>query len=400
MADKDLRILRVNNQFQKFFPILQDVKNAYFPNILKQIGVPKSQIQEFEEMLLTDGKVLLPRIKLTINGEEKLFSLLSTNTTDENIPYLQGVQGQFVDRTQEWLLKREKEELLEQKLKDRVIIEEKTLQLEKLAKRLAKYLSPQIYRTVFSQKEDEKKNILRKPLTIFFSDIVHFTDLSDTLEPEQLAKIVNSYLSEMSAIAIQKGGTIDKFIGDAILVFFGDPETRGETNDALACIDMAITMQERIKKMQPHWKQLGAYKGVHVRMGITSGYCTVGNFGSNQRLDYTVLGSPVNLAARLQGLASPGKILVSESTEKLIKDHVRLRPFSEIKPKGFSRTVQTFEINGFFKKGPQEQGKSIIRTGEKVEVNIFDKKNIRAAIVELKQIQEEFESQLADSKNK
>ena len=87
MADKDLRILRVNNQFQKFFPILQDVKNAYFPNILKQIGVPKSQIQEFEEMLLTDGRVLIPRIKLTINGEEKLYAVVNQNISNKYLNF-------------------------------------------------------------------------------------------------------------------------------------------------------------------------------------------------------------------------------------------------------------------------------------------------------------------------
>ena len=392
MADDNLRILRVNEQFKKFFPILRDVTNAYFPNILNQIGVPETQIQEFEETLKREGKVLIPRIKLMFNGHERLFSLLSTKTHDDQIPYLNGVQGQFVDRTEEWKLRKETEELLEQKLKNRVLIEEKTLQLENLANKLAKYLSPQIYQSIFLQNGTEKRSILRKPLTIFFSDIVCFTDLSDTLEPEQLAKIINSYLSEMSSIAIDKGGTIDKFIGDAVLVFFGDPESMGEEADALACIDMAITMQNRIREKQKFWEQLGAYKGLKVRMGITSGYCTVGNFGSDQRLDYTVLGSPVNLAARLQGLATPGKILVSEATQKLIKEHIRLKKFSEITPKGFSRPTQTFEIVDFLFK--RNQKKNFEKVGKRVEVNIFDKSDITAALIELKEILKEFEYQI------
>ena len=92
------------------------------------------------------------------------------------------------------------------------------------------------------------------------------------MEPEKLALIINSYLSEMSTIAIKHGGTIDKFIGDALMVFFGDPETLGETDDALKCIEMAIDMQERVKELQTHWRGLGAVEGISVRMGISNGF--------------------------------------------------------------------------------------------------------------------------------
>ena len=166
--------------------------------------------------------------------------------------------------------------------------------------RLAKYLSPQIYDSIFADHQDAMKMIARKNLTIIFSDIEQFTDLSDALEPERLASVINTYLSEMSAIAIECGGTIDKFIGDSVLVFFGDPESDGEEEDALKCIEMAIRMQKRVAELQRFWKKHGVSNGMRVRMGINTGYCTVGNFGSELRLDYTVLGSPVNLAARLQ----------------------------------------------------------------------------------------------------
>ena len=132
------------------------------------------------------------------------------------------------------------------------------------------------------------------------------------MEPERLALVINSYLSEMSSIALECGGTIDKFIGDAILVFFGDPETDGDTEDALKCLEMALRMRLRIKELQKYWQKLGVSSGLEVRMGIATGYCTVGNFGSQMRLDYTVLGSPVNLAARLQSLAEPDSILIDE----------------------------------------------------------------------------------------
>ena len=117
--------------------------------------------------------------------------------------------------------------------------------------------------------------------------------MSDTLEPELLAKLVNNYLSEMTNIAIEFGGTIDKFIGDAVMVFFGDPKSEGDRQDALNCTKMAIRMQQRVGELQDYWKNLGIGEEIQVRMGISTGYCTVGDFGSQQRLDYTAFGSPV-----------------------------------------------------------------------------------------------------------
>ena len=167
------------------------------------------------------------------------------------------------------------------------------------------------------------------------------------MEPERLASVINTYLSEMSAIAIECGGTIDKFIGDSVLVFFGDPESDGEEEDALKCIEMAIRMQKRVAELQRFWKKHGVLNGMRVRMGINTGYCTVGNFGSELRLDYTVLGSPVNLAARLQQMAPADTILVSESTYNLIREHVECETFEEITPKGFARPIQVFRANDF-----------------------------------------------------
>ena len=152
-------------------------------------------------------------------------------------------------RTAEFNLRKERQNLLEEKIRDREIIEEKSRQLESLATRLAKYLSPQIYQSIFENETEGEQTHARKNLTIFLSDIVKFTDLADTLEPERLAAVINTYLSEMSAIAVECGGTIDKFIGDAVLIFFGDPETEGEQEDALKCAEMAIRMMKRVGEL-------------------------------------------------------------------------------------------------------------------------------------------------------
>lgn len=392
-ADADLRILKVNKNFRSFFPVLGNVSNAYFPDVLEQLGVASEDIRTFSEKLESDGRVLIPQILLVIEGEERVFSLLSTRTTDSNFSYLNGVQGQFVDRTAEYELRKEREKLLEDKLRDSEIIAEKTRQLESLANRLTKYLSPQIYKSIFADSADNKDSLARKNLTIFFSDIEGFTEISDGMEPEKLAYLINSYLSEMSNIAIEYGGTIDKFIGDAILIFFGDPETEGDHKDAIKCVEMALRMRERVAELQKQWHDEGFSKPMRVRMGINTGFCTVGNFGSDHRLEYTILGSPVNLAARLEAAAEPDTILISESTRLLIGESADCTYVQEITPKGFARPVPVYRLNGL--KGGDMAGIPVKHIGEHVEVSIADSRNIREAMVELKQIQEEIEQRLS-----
>ena len=395
-ATNELEILRVNDNFKKFFPVLKNVTNVLFPSVLQQLGVPHKQIDEFESGLKRDGKVIIPRIEIIIDREEKVYSLLSAYTKNENFPYLNGVQGQFVDRTIENKLRAEKEELLDQKLRDQRTIEEKSEKLENIANRLAKYLSPQVYKSIFTNEEEQNSETShkRKNLTVFFSDIESFTDLSDTLEPEKLAEIINNYLSEMTTIAIECGGTIDKFIGDAVMVFFGDPESEGEEQDALNCIEMAIRMKNRIEEMRDYWIRIGVKGGLNVRMGIASGYCTVGNFGSDQRMDYTALGSPVNLSARLQSKAPSNKILISDTTLNLTKDKINSEYFDEIAPKGFARPVQIHLLKDFISEEHKNRRKSFSHRGKHVDVNIFDTSNIKAAIEELKEIQSEFDKQI------
>ena len=392
-ANDKLEVQKVNKNFVNFFPVLGNITNVYFPDVLEQLGVPEEQISQFQSELDKNGKVLIPQILINIDGEERIFSLLSAKTKSENFDYLNGVQGQFVDRTAEWELRKEREKLYEQSKIDNQIIEEKSAQLENLATRLAKYLSPQIYKSIFEEKQEVKSVHSRKNLTIFFSDIIQFTDLTDTMEPEKLAKVINSYLSEMTTIAVKSGGTIDKFIGDAIMVFFGDPETEGEVQDALKCVEMAILMRQRVEQLQKHWKKMGVINGLGIRMGISTGFCTVGNFGSDLRLDYTVLGSPVNLAARLQSAADRNGILIDENTNNLINDVVQTEKNNTITPKGFVRPIDTFILKDFKSQSHKDQRKMLSHSGERIEINVIDSSDIRAAIEELKNIQEKFEKE-------
>ena len=156
---------------------------------------------------------------------------------------------------------------------------------------------------------------------MFFSDIVGFTDISEQLESEELTNLLNFYLNEMSNIAIEFGGTIDKYVGDAIMIFFGDPKTQGDVEDAKNCIDMAIEMQMRINALQPYIrKQFSFPVDLKIRIGINTGFCNVGNFGSTNRLDYTAIGRAINVASRLESEAESGEVLVSENTKILLED--------------------------------------------------------------------------------
>jgi len=161
--------------------------------------------------------------------------------------------------------------------------------LHALSLKLAKYLSPQVYESIFSGDRDVVLTTERKKLTVFFSDIKNFTQTTCDLQPEDLTYILNNYFTEMSEIALKHGATIDKFIGDAMLMFFGDPKSNGVKEDAQACVKMAVEMQNRMQDLDKKWSQEGFIEPFRMRIGINTGYCDVGNFGSNVRMDYTAL---------------------------------------------------------------------------------------------------------------
>ncbi|MEE9177110.1 MAG: PAS domain S-box protein [Acidimicrobiia bacterium] len=225
-------------------------------------------------------------------------------------------------------------------------LNEKNEQLEALSGKLAKYLSRQVYNSIFEAGTEVKLESYRKELTVFFSDIQGFTDLTDRLEAEPVSELLNSYLSDMATIADEYEGTIDKFIGDGIMIFFGDPETAGRKEDALACVRMALAMRERIRELRQGWIEISGSADLHVRIGINTGYCTVGNFGSEDRMDYTIVGGPVNVAARLEAAAGQDQIHIAHDTFTLVKDEIYCRPMGEIMVKGVAHELRTYEVIG------------------------------------------------------
>ena len=203
-------------------------------------------------------------------------------------------------------------------------------ELETLSGKLAKYLSPQVYASIFEGRQEVKLASRRRKLTVFFSDIAGFTETTDKMESEDVTQLLNRYLTEMSRVALEHGATIDKFVGDAIMIFFGDPETGGVKEDALACVEMAIAMQKRMQELGAIWRDSGIETPIRCRIGIHTGYCTVGNFGSEDRMDYTIVGGAVNLASRLENEAPPGGSLISYETYAHVKDEIRCEEMGRI----------------------------------------------------------------------
>jgi class 3 adenylate cyclase len=218
--------------------------------------------------------------------------------------------------------------------------------LASLSMKISRYLSPQVYKSIFSGQRDVTIHTERKYLTIFFSDIKDFTATTERLQPEQITQLLNEYLTAMSEIAQSHGGTIDKFIGDAILIFFGDPETKGAKEDARACLAMAFEMQKRLAELNAKWRNDGIENPFRVRMGVNTGYCNVGNFGSADRMHYTIIGAEANLAARLQSIAEPGQIVVSYETYSAVRDTLVAHALAPIRMKGISREVTPYAVEG------------------------------------------------------
>lgn len=212
------------------------------------------------------------------------------------------------------------------------------------AYRLSRYLPPPVWSAI-NEGRDRALATARKRLTIFFADIKGFSQMSEELEAETLTDLLNSFLTEMTKIATQYGGVINKFMGDGVMVVFGDnANSSGARQDAIRCVSMAIAMKRRIKVVQHEWFKKGIRKPLQIRMGINTGYCTVGTFGTADHLDYTVLGTHVNLASRLETAADPGEILISYETWSLVKDVVMCRDKGDIHVKGFSQPIQVYQV--------------------------------------------------------
>jgi class 3 adenylate cyclase len=220
-------------------------------------------------------------------------------------------------------------------------VETKVAELER-ASRLKRYLSPGLADSILSGTQDVTLgSSRRKFLTTFFSDIRGFTAAAERMEPEELVNELNDYLSEMTEIVFKHGGTLDKYVGDAVMVFFGDPIPQDD--HAERAVRMGLEMLERMRALEEHWFR--RYDEVFkIGIGISTGWVTVGDIGSPARSDYTVLGNQVNLASRLADKADPDQILVTERTMVAVDHLVEGRLVDQISLKGVSRPIKIYEV--------------------------------------------------------
>ncbi len=209
--------------------------------------------------------------------------------------------------------------------------------------KLTRFVPLQIWQPIVQSNTSVNVFNKRAKLSIMFSDIVGFTEISDSLSADNVADILNTYMKCMTTIANKHGAVLDKFIGDGMVCFFGEPDSRGPRQDAINCVAMAIDMRREMRSLRQQWRLMG-FEGLYIRIGITTGYCHVGNFGSNSRLSYTVIGKEANLAARLESIASKGDILISQTTHDYICHDYECKYVGAFQLKGFDNEVETWQV--------------------------------------------------------
>jgi class 3 adenylate cyclase len=190
----------------------------------------------------------------------------------------------------------------------------------------------------------DSHRLRRQTVTILFADIVGFTLLSSQLSPELLAELLNEYLQQMTQVVVNHGGIVDKFIGDEVMALFGAPEEQPETIQVQNAFSAALSMVDVVQILQKKWQKRLALD-LNIRVGINTGECTAGVFGSDSLRSYTVIGSPVNLAARLISVAPPGGIVCCENSLKWVKTRTRFIAIGEFSLKGIENLVEVYQIH-------------------------------------------------------
>jgi class 3 adenylate cyclase len=218
------------------------------------------------------------------------------------------------------------------------------VRLRDAQKLIRRYVPSQLADKIMAGGHGEAAKPERHNLTIFFSDVEGFTNASDELDPEQLAALLNEYLAEMSAIADRYGATINQFVGDGIMIFFGAPTKTNDKDHALRAVRMSLAMQARMAELLDLWFKRGFQRPFRIRIGINTGFASVGDFGSRGRMVYSAIGLQTNLAARIQAQCPAGKVLISHTTWALVHDDIPCTDRGEIQVKGIHYPIRIYEV--------------------------------------------------------
>lgn len=239
--------------------------------------------------------------------------------------------------------------LQEELEKTSAIIQEKNEKLEKhnqfVRETFGRFVTDEVAQQLLDTPEGLKLGGESRTVTVLMSDLRGFTPMSDKLEPNQVVQLLNLYLSRMVDVIMKYGGTIDEFIGDAILVIFGAPVTETPKKDAERALACAVEMQQAMKDVNAEVAEMGMAP-LGMGIGLNTGEVVVGNIGSEKRMKYSVVGSPVNLASRIESFTLGGQILISGSTLGHIGKKARVDGQLRVKVKGLNHAVSIFEIGG------------------------------------------------------
>jgi len=199
---------------------------------------------------------------------------------------------------------------------------------------------------VIKQKNEIDLSTKRIELTVLFADIANFSSIAETVEVGYLEQFLNDFFEAMTRAVFDNQGAVDKFLGDGLLAFFGEPVE--VANHAQAAVAAARQMKREMARLNEKWSNMGIKEfesGVQIKIGITTGIVVVGNVGSHRRMEYTVLGSAVNLASRLQGMAEPGQILLASRTWTLVRDVAEFKSRQIVRVRGFDRDITVYELD-------------------------------------------------------
>ena len=220
---------------------------------------------------------------------------------------------------------------------------EDLLRQERIRQAYRRFLPEHLAEMLLSSPEGVNLGGTRKTITVLFADLRGFTSLSETLAPEEAVELLNKFFTEMTGIIFRHAGTLDKFLGDGLLAVFGAPLSN--PTDASRAVECAIAMQEGLRELSLEWQGQGRPM-IPMGIGINSGEAIAGNIGSPERMEYTVIGDTVNVAARLTAKAGPGEILLGESTWLLVRDRVATGPLTPMQLKGKREPVSVYRVSG------------------------------------------------------
>jgi class 3 adenylate cyclase len=272
----------------------------------------------------------------TRKEKEVQFRLLS-KTTDDLRQALAETEARVHERTRELSAARDELAELNRTLEQRVA--EQVGQLDRLG-RLTRFFSPQLSELILAGDAEDPLKSHRREVTVLFIDLRGFTAFAETSEPEEVMGVLREYHAAMGEIILAHEGTLERFTGDGMMIFFNDPVVIPDPH--ARAVRMAVAMRERVAGLLDRWRKRGFELDFGV--GIAHGYATIGAIGFEGRWDYGAIGTVTNLAARLCGEAGPGQILVSRRLLGLVEDLVDAEPVGDLTLKGFARPVPTFSV--------------------------------------------------------